>query len=71
MFQVLRPVQHLGAAPLWIERLTKVCQTSTNTPNSATAAIVDLQSILLDLISLQTKTTEPARRVARFSGPSY
>jgi len=59
MFQVLRPVQHLEAAALWIERLTKVCRISTRTPNSATAAIVDLQSILLDLISLQTKTTEP------------
>lgn len=60
MFDVLRPVQHLEAAPLWIERLTKVCQTSTRTPNRATAAIIDLQSILLDLIALQTKTTEPA-----------
>jgi AraC-like DNA-binding protein len=60
MFDVLRPVQHLQAAPLWIERLIKVCQTSTRTANSATAAIIDLQSILLDLITLQTKATEPA-----------
>ena len=60
MFDVLRPVQHLEAASLWIERLTKVCQTSTRTANSATAAIIDLQSILLDLIALQSKTTEPA-----------
>jgi AraC-like DNA-binding protein len=60
MFDVLRPVQHLEAASLWIERLTKVCQISTRTANSATAAIIDLQSILLDLIALQTKTTEPA-----------
>jgi AraC-like DNA-binding protein len=62
MFDVFRPVQHLEAAPLWIERLTKVCQTSAWSPNSATAAIIDLQSILLDLITLQTKTTEPDER---------
>ena len=60
MFNVLRPVQHLEAVSLWIERLTKVCQTSTKTAHSATAAIVDLQSILLDLITLQSKATESA-----------
>jgi AraC family transcriptional regulator, arabinose operon regulatory protein len=60
MFDVLPPVQHLEAAHLWMERLAKVCQTSTRTANSATAAIIDLQSILLDLIALQTKSREPA-----------
>jgi AraC-like DNA-binding protein len=59
MFAVLRPVQHLGAPNLWIERLTKVCQASTRTANSAAAAIIDLQSILLDLIVLQTKASQP------------
>ncbi len=52
MFDVLRPVQHLEAASLWIERSTKVCQISTRTANSATAAIIDLQSILLLTLSL-------------------
>lgn len=62
MFDAFRPVQHLEAASLWVERLKKVCQTSTKTANSATAAIIDLQSILLDLIALQTKNTEPDER---------
>ena len=56
---------------LWIERLTKVCQTSTRTANSATAAIIDLQSILLDLITLQTKTSGTSRRVAGLGRPYY
>ena len=55
MFDVFRPVQHLEAALFGMERLTKVCQTSTRTANSATAAIIDLQSILLDLIALQSQ----------------
>ena len=60
MFEVLPPVQHLEAAHLWMERLAKVCQTSTRTANSATAAVIDLQSILLDLIALQTISRETA-----------
>jgi len=58
LFAPLKPVQHLEAVHLWIERLIKVCHTSTTTANSATAAIVELQSILLDLIALQTEISE-------------
>jgi AraC-like DNA-binding protein len=51
-------VQHIEAAHLWIERLTMVCQTSARTATGATAAIIELQSIILDLIALQTATPE-------------
>jgi AraC-like DNA-binding protein len=58
LFEALKPVQHIEAAHLWIERLTMVCQTSARTATGATAAIIELQSIILDLIALQTATPE-------------
>ncbi len=60
MFEVFRPVQHLGAAKFWVDRLTKLCQAATKSANSATAAIIELQSILLELIALQTKSKAPS-----------
>ena len=58
LLTLLKPVQHLEGMDLWVERLTKLCHSSTRTGKSATAAIIDLQSILLDLITLQSETRQ-------------
>jgi AraC-like DNA-binding protein len=62
MFAALPPVQHLEAAHLWVERLRKICQTSTRTPNGSITAIIELQSVLSDLLALQTGNTAPDER---------
>ena len=71
MFQVLRPVQHLGAAALWVERLTKVCQHLDQ--NSKQCHCCDRRSPIdfvgSDLAANQNDGT--SRRVAGFGGPSY
>jgi AraC-like DNA-binding protein len=62
MFAALPSVQHLEAAHLWVERLRKICQTSTRTPNGSITAIIELQAVLSDLLALQSGNIEPDER---------
>jgi AraC-like DNA-binding protein len=62
MLAVIPPVQHLEASQLWVERLRKICQTSTRAPNGSVTAIIELEAVLSDLVALQTGNAEPDER---------
>ena len=58
LFRDLTPVQHLDRTEIWLDRLLSICSSQPRTPAGACAAIVSLQAALIDLIRLQSTSSD-------------